>query len=52
MLNKNMRKTPIVEKSEHSFKQTWAKLIKYCKAYLPAIILAILLAVGGTVFTS
>ena len=51
MLNKNMRKTPIVEKSEHSFKQTWAKLIKYCKAYLPAIILAILLAVGGTVFT-
>lgn len=51
MLNKNMRKTPIIEKSEHSFKQTWAKLIKYCKAYLPAIILAILLAVGGTVFT-
>ena len=51
MLNKNMRKTPIIEKNKHSFKESWAKLLKFCKPYLPSIILAILLAIGGTVFT-
>ena len=34
-----------------SFKETWGKLIAYCKPYLPVIILAILLAFMGTIFT-
>ena len=34
-----------------SFKETWGKLIAYCKPYLPVIILAIVLAFAGTVFT-
>ena len=51
MLNRNMKKTNIMEKSTYSFGKSWAKLLKYCKNYLPTIILAILLAVGGTVFT-
>ena len=33
------------------FKGTWIKLLKYCKSYLPAIITAILCAIGGTVLT-
>ncbi|MCL1694607.1 ABC transporter ATP-binding protein [Lysinibacillus sp. BPa_S21] len=34
-----------------SFKKPWGKLIAYCKPYLPAILLALVLAVVGTVFT-
>ncbi|MHC1722356.1 MAG: ABC transporter ATP-binding protein [Aminipila sp.] len=37
-----------VEKSQ-DFKGTWGKLIKYCKAYLPIIIFALLTAAAGTV---
>ncbi|HIS32041.1 MAG TPA: ABC transporter ATP-binding protein [Candidatus Limivivens intestinipullorum] len=33
------------------FTGTWKKLIGYCRSYLPAIIVAILCAVGGTIFT-
>jgi ATP-binding cassette subfamily B protein len=33
------------------FKKTWIKLISYCKAYLPAITIAIILAIIGTIFT-
>lgn len=33
------------------FTGTWKKLIGYCRNYLPAIIVAILCAVGGTIFT-
>lgn len=45
------KRPPIVTGEKHSFKKSWAKLIRYCKSYAPAIILAMLLAVGGTVFT-
>jgi len=31
------------------FKGTWAKLIRYCQAYLPGIAVAIVAAIGGTV---
>lgn len=34
-----------------SFGDTWGKLIAYCKPYLPVIILAIVLAIAGTIFT-
>jgi len=34
-----------------SFGETWGKLITYCKPYLPIIILAIVLAFIGTIFT-
>ncbi|MFJ7915675.1 MULTISPECIES: ABC transporter ATP-binding protein [unclassified Lysinibacillus] len=34
-----------------NFKKPWGKLIAYCKPYLPAIILALVLAVVGTIFT-
>lgn len=39
------------EKNNHKFSQSFGKLIKYCKPYLPAIIIAIIFAIGGTVFT-
>ena len=38
-------------KEKHSFSDTWKKLIIFCKSYLPTIILAMVLATGGTVFT-
>jgi len=34
-----------------NFKGTWVKLIKYVRAYMPIIIIALLCAAGGTVFT-
>lgn len=34
-----------------NFKQTWGKLLRYCKPYFPIVILALLLAVAGTIFT-
>lgn len=40
-----------VPSEKKSLSQTWGKLIKYCKKYLFLIILALLFAVGGTVFT-
>ncbi len=43
--------TIISKKEKHSFSSSWGKLIKYCKAYFPAIILAMILAIGGAVFT-
>ena len=42
---------PVGEKVKYKFSDTWSKLIRYCKAYLPTIILALVCAVGGTVFT-
>ena len=39
------------EKNNHKFSQSFGKLIKYCKPYLPAIIIAIIFAIGGTIFT-
>ncbi len=41
-----------LEKGEKaSFKQSWGKLIAYCKPYMTMIILAITLAFIGTIFT-
>ena len=40
---KNQKKTP--------FSANWGKLIKYCKKYIFIILLALLFAAGGTVFT-
>lgn len=36
---------------KHEFSATWGKLISYCKSYFPAIIIALLCAVGGAVFS-
>ncbi len=58
-MSENIRKRPgvmggprgmgrAVEKSQ-DFKGTWIKLIRYCKAYLPVIIFAMLAAAAGTV---
>ena len=33
------------------FKGTWAKLIRYCRKYVPAMIVAVIFAIGGTVLT-
>lgn len=33
------------------FSETWGKLITYCKSYFPAIIIAVVCAFGGTIFT-
>lgn len=38
-----------VEKST-DFKGVWIRLIRYCKKYIPAVVIALLLATGGTVF--
>ena len=38
-----------VEKAK-DFKGTWGKLIRYCKSYMPAILIALVLAALGTVF--
>ena len=41
-----------LEKGEKAgFKQSWGKLIAYCKPYMTMIILAITLAFIGTIFT-
>jgi len=37
-----------VEKAQ-DFKGTWVKLIRYCKSYVPVVIIAIIAAAGGTV---
>ena len=38
-------------KEKHSFSLSWAKLIKFCKKHIFSILLAMIFAVGGTVFT-
>lgn len=42
---------PIPNGEKHEFGKTWGKLISYCKPYFPAIIIALICAIGGTVFT-
>ncbi|SHG99056.1 ATP-binding cassette, subfamily B [Anaerosphaera aminiphila DSM 21120] len=34
----------------NNFRKTWGKLIKYCKRYMPAILLTLVIAIMGTVF--
>ncbi len=36
---------------KHAFSETWGRLISYCTPYFPAVIIALLCAAGGTVFT-
>jgi len=44
--------TPYTGKKEkYKFSDTWLKLLKFCKKHLFWIILAMLFAIGGTVFT-
>ncbi|HPJ03159.1 MAG TPA: ABC transporter ATP-binding protein [Candidatus Limiplasma sp.] len=38
-------------KEKYAFSATWGKLIRYCKTYWLPILVALLAAVGGTVFT-
>lgn len=49
--SKKKAKKPKIIREKHSFRDTWGKLFVYCSRYLPAIIIALLFAVGGTVFT-
>ena len=51
MHNKHNHPTTGSSESKASFGETWGKLIAYCKPYLPIIVLAIALAIAGTVFT-
>ena len=39
------------QKEKYAFSATWGKLIRYCKSYWIPIAVAILGAIGGTVFT-
>ena len=39
------------EKNNHKFGESFGKLIRYCKPYILAIVIAVLFAIGGTVFT-
>ena len=41
----------IQKQEKYSFSKGFGKLIKYCNAYAPAIIVALIFAVGGTIFT-
>ncbi len=50
-VKKNQPMRRIEEGEKHAFSETWGKLISYCKAYFPAIIIALLCAAGGTIFT-
>ena len=42
---------PMAGHTKHSFSSTWGKLITYCRPWIPAIIIALIFAMGGTVFT-
>lgn len=42
---------PMAGHTKHSFSSTWGKLITYCRPWIPAIIIALIFAMSGTVFT-
>ncbi len=42
---------PMAGGAKRSFSSTWGRLIRYCIPWLPAVIVALLFAVGGTIFT-
>lgn len=48
---KKKAKKPKIIREKHSFSDTWGKLFVYCSRYLPAVIIALIFAIGGTVFT-
>lgn len=39
------------QEKSRDFMGTWKKLIRYCQKYLPAIVISLFCAVGGTIFT-
>ncbi|MCL2704073.1 MAG: ABC transporter ATP-binding protein/permease [Defluviitaleaceae bacterium] len=41
----------VVTEKAKDFKGTWIKLIQYCRNYIPAIIISLVIAALGTVFT-
>ncbi len=41
----------MISKEKHRFEDTWGKLISYSKPFFPAIIVALLAAIGGAIFT-
>lgn len=42
---------PLARGERRSFSSTWGRLITYCKSWMPAVIIALIFAAGGTVFT-
>ena len=42
---------PGMEEKAKDFKGTWKKLVSYCKKYVPAIVVSLVLAAAGTVLT-
>ena len=42
---------PMVRGERRSFSSTWGRLITYCRPWMPAVIIALIFAAGGTVFT-
>lgn len=41
----------VAQGEKHEFSATWGKLISYCKSYFPAIVIALICAVGGAVLS-
>jgi ATP-binding cassette subfamily B protein len=41
----------VTKNEKYEFSASWGKLIQYCKPYFPVIIVAVICALGGTVFT-
>ncbi len=42
---------PMSSGAKRSFSSTWGRLVNYCTPWMPAVIVALLFAVGGTIFT-
>ena len=42
---------PMARGERRSFSSTWGRLITYCRPWMPAVIIALIFAAGGTVFT-
>lgn len=42
---------PVSHGAKHSFSSTWGRLVNYCTPWMPAVIVALLFAMGGTIFT-
>ncbi len=42
---------PMARGERRSFSSTWGRLITYCGPWMPAVIIALIFAAGGTVFT-
>ncbi len=49
--SKKTKSQKVARRQKHSFKETWGKLFIYCKKFFPAIVIALVFAIGGAVFT-